>query len=1082
VLAAAARGFGGLIANLLQLGDEAPKPAVRLLVNEQLDAEDVRALLVGEDAPKLTAKLLKGLKRPAELLERQRLAMVAWMVKEGLLEVRVGVMRHSGGVLHAKFGIITDAGGDAVTFMGSDNETAEALVSNYELVSVHPSWKDPHFADELHEEFERLWDNRQPTVLTVPLPEAVRLKLVKLAPEKPPTAEPRPSCNLEKAAMLWQFLAAAPYLAEGGGACDAMAPVTAWPHQTNVVEDASGVYPTGRLLCDEVGLGKTIEAILILRRLLAGRGVERALLLTPAGLMRQWQEELREKGGLIVPMWDRGYVTYPDGRREACDAARAMATCPVLLLSREWARLPANRDCVMQAPPWDLVLMDEAHAARRKERNENEFNRGNLLLELLRELQLSGQARGFLLLSATPMQLEAWEPWDLLSILGVGGLWLASFEPVRHFYSGLAMLGTRLSREIAQTMARLIVADEEFRSDKLRLDGVDRIAMQLWMVSKREAPALADDLRKNAPLGRHMHRNTRETLREYFRRGLLDTEPPTRRVTDEVYDHATEQERDVYDAVTRYIDARFEELEHERGGKGFVMTIYRRRAASSPLALRRSLERRRDAVERTARGKALDTTDLLDQRDDFRLDLDESGDETELDPGLPQSPEAAEREAEELHRLLEMVDGLGSLDSKRDRFMEVLNRVIEDGRSALVFSEYADTMEYVREELTSILGDKVASYSGDGGRRRRNGVWEGVSKADITKALDSGEIRVLVCTDAASEGLNLQAAGALINYDLHWNPSRIEQRIGRVDRIGQRQREVPIVNLFLKDSVDMAVYKALRKRCALFERFVGAMQPVLAEARKALRGQIRGVAEALRSMEEAAEEVAKDAPAVETYRVSPIVAEPAKPAIASRSDFERALAMLREDGYPVRARSARSGVLRITGLRPRAVETAMDPDALERHPRAEPTTSLDVVEAIAERLQRDCGPTPLVVAEWRSGRFRCKEVRWAAPQPKRVGSVAELARHLRLFGRQDLNGIWRDRMQNGGNTRRYRDAYEKLGGYCDWTPEELQDANRFVESLTSQREFHMSIAPTLDAALNDPRWKAAKTLAEMDER
>jgi len=202
------------------------------------------------------------------------------------------------------------------------------------------------------------------------------------------------------------------------------------------------------------------------------------------------------------------------------------------------------------------------------------------------------------------------------------------------------------------------------------------------------------------------------------------------------------------------------------------------------------------------------------------------------------------------------------------------------------------------------------------------------------------------------------------------------------------------------------------------------------------------------------------------------------------------------------------------------------------------------VEAIAERLQRDCGPTPLVVAEWRSGRFRCKEVRWAAPQPKRVGSVAELgslldnwdgsappheehhraereareaarrhaetmaheaefrqrrglqrqvdaatfrlrrelARHLRLFGRQDLNGIWRDRMQNGGNTRRYRDAYEKLGGYCDWTPEELQDANRFVESLTSQREFHMSIAPTLDAALNDPRWKAAKTLAEMDER
>ena len=84
-----------------------------------------------------------------------------------------------------------------------------------------------------------------------------------------------------------------------------------------------------------------------------------------------------------------------------------------------------------------------------------------------------------------------------------------------------------------------------------------------------------------------------------------------------------------------------------------------------------------------------------------------------------------------------------------------------------------------------------------------------MSKEVVTKALQAGSIRVLVCTDAASEGLNLQAAGALVNFDLPWNPSKVEQRIGRIERIGQEMAVLPIVNLYLKDSVDERVYRAL---------------------------------------------------------------------------------------------------------------------------------------------------------------------------------------------------------------------------------------------------------------------------------
>jgi len=103
--------------------------------------------------------------------------------------------------------------------------------------------------------------------------------------------------------------------------------VELWPHQRRVVEDTAWAFPAGRLLCDEVGLGKTIEAVLVLRRLLCGRGVKRALLLVPAGLLKQWQDELREKGGLLVPIWD-GNLFWPGGTQEKFGAAEAFAKTP----------------------------------------------------------------------------------------------------------------------------------------------------------------------------------------------------------------------------------------------------------------------------------------------------------------------------------------------------------------------------------------------------------------------------------------------------------------------------------------------------------------------------------------------------------------------------------------------------------------------------------------------------------------------------------------------------------------------------------------------------------------------------------
>ncbi len=227
-----------------------------------------------------------------------------------------------------------------------------------------------------------------------------------------------------------------------------MAPVTLWPHQRRVVTETANAWPEGRLLCDEVGMGKTIEALLILRRLLAGRGVKRALILPPANLLIQWQGELREKGGLRVPRLEGPRtLVWPDGSKQGVDGLADALKQDLLLLSRETARTDTNLSILLNAKAWDLVILDEGHAARRANQVEGEFNTPTLLLGLLRRLQAKGKARSFMILSATPMQTHPWEPWDLLQILGEGGLWLSGFHVVRGYYDALAKLDRARHRQ-----------------------------------------------------------------------------------------------------------------------------------------------------------------------------------------------------------------------------------------------------------------------------------------------------------------------------------------------------------------------------------------------------------------------------------------------------------------------------------------------------------------------------------------------------------------------------------------------------------------------------------------------------------
>src|SRR5439155_21818669 len=125
-------------------------------------------------------------------------------------------------------------------------------------------------------------------------------------------------------------------------------------------------------------------------------------------------------------------------------------------------------------------------------------------------------------------------------------------------------------------------------------------------------------------------------------------------------------------------------------------------------------------------------------------------------------------------------------------------------------------------------GLQVLCFSGRGGEQaEQGGRWRKISRDEVKRLFRAGTGDVLLCTDAAAEGLNFQFCGALVNYDMPWNPMRVEQRIGRIDRLGQKFETIRVVNLYYRNSVETDVYMALRERYGLFTKYVGRLQPIL---------------------------------------------------------------------------------------------------------------------------------------------------------------------------------------------------------------------------------------------------------------
>ena len=543
------------------------------------------------------------------------------------------------------------------------------------------------------------------------------------------------------------------------------------PHQISAVyEEMLPRQPMRFLLADDPGAGKTIMAGLLIKELKVRGDLERCLIISPGSLTDQWQDELAEKFGLHFEILTGDMI-------HAARTANPFDQKNFLIARMD--QLSRNEDIqekLKAAPEWDLVVVDEAHRMSghvfgTEIKLTKRYHLGRLV---------GGHCRNFLLMTATPHNGKEEDFQIFMALLDADR------------FEGRYRDGVHTA-DPSDLMRRMV------KEEILRFDG--------------------------SPLFPERRSYTTQ----------YDLSPPEAHLYSEVTDYVREEMN------------RVERREVEEGNSqrrvnvGFALMILQRRLASSPESIYRSLNRRRERLE-----SRLGEQRILLRGENAKLEFGESVlddiDENTFDDSYEEAPqdereelearlvdnataaatiEELETEIESLKRLEELARAV--VRSGQDAKWNQLNSILDDPlmtdenghrRKLVVFSEFKDTLAYLGRRIRNRLGrdEAVVEIHGSVTREARRRV--------VHAFMNDPEVVVLIANDAAGEGVNLQRAHLMINYDLPWNPNRLEQRFGRIHRIGQRE-VCHLWNLIAKDTREGDVYVRLLEKLEIEREALG---------------------------------------------------------------------------------------------------------------------------------------------------------------------------------------------------------------------------------------------------------------------
>lgn len=801
-------------------------------------------------------EITEGLKTIGDELTQKRVATVAWMIDDGLLEVKAASIEGEG-IFHPKTLIFEDTAGNRIAAVGSPNETGSGLGGNYEQLMIANSWESNDAVDDQIEFFESLWTNTNDDAVVEDISDSLAEAIIAgLGP-----AYSRNNMHFEQNVDIISASSDMPTNFFVSGDIPAL-----FQHQERAVIDALSRWPVRVLFSDEVGLGKTFEAAATMAFLVKYGGVGRVIILTPKSVLQQWQDELKSNFNIDAWLFDSQSRCYfdPSGREISMGTRNPIgAGAPsIMLLSAQYARGGSGRKNIFEragAILPDLLILDEAHSARVRVSLDGSTT-STKMYDMIESV--SRQIPHLILATATPMQKDANEYHSMLKLLGLPKAW----QGKRAYNTSLSLIASEAIPDTndAYTAGKLIrssvsqlkpslkqLADEEreivnglvsFGTDPDMYD-IAAYVQGNWINAKKA-------LIKLHPAHLLTVRNTRRALENV---GYVF---PKRNLIEESID-SSDEIRLFYESVNDYITGLCFSVEKilnpdKKLSIGFIKANYQQRVASSLYSCKKSLSRRLEKLlalrEHLAKSGLLDAeyaSLINDSIDDFDEDeLVSSGSDfvrsfSELDGkvDIEELSRAIDLESTSISPLLKRIDSIlvNCGDMKIERSIQVALKHIQNGDKVLLFSRYTDTVdaliqEFEQKHLSAIYPYGI--YTGQDSSIIIDGKSKKCTKDEIKQSLRSGAIMLMFCSDAASEGLNLQSARVLINVDVPWTPARLEQRIGRVARLGQKASEVDIHNVWYPSSIEARMYRRIQSRLEESNLAIGEFPDVVAESIK----------------------------------------------------------------------------------------------------------------------------------------------------------------------------------------------------------------------------------------------------------
>jgi len=855
---------------------------IQIVIGDQVDDERTLKGASEELQKEEIVIFQKKLQEDVELVRNENsrftIATIAYLILDEKLQLKVANYRN-GELWHPKMYLLEDGDGNKIAASGSGNMSESGFEKNYEIHDIFTNWDfgTEYFSSEdpseptKEEIFWRIWNNNDENTEVKELDKEYAQKLlerignpskedvIKYVDQKVKDNQNENLLNFKK------DLQTSPIFHEFNLGKSAL-----YPHQINAVQKALKMWPIRILFSDEVGLGKTLELGTLIAYLIKNNLVDNVLVLAPPTLTEQWQDEMKQHFDLDFARYDRTKKSwvYKDEEFEGIkenSPLRYNDNFPSLaIMSKSMAVRSNEQHIFLENDSYpDFLVIDEAHHARMHRGYDGSAKKTNFRRVVE---QISNEIKHIAFATATPMRKNIDEYFFLLDLLGVEELisekdYEKSLSIINDFYTDrnnkfnlddLSLIKDLLIKVIDKSEERFFHNSPEIYSlvNELKNGEVDNA----WLFENSKK--LIEFHTIYHPTRILTSRNVQENLNKFSE--IYKIPKRTLRPSPILPIDISNELNDFFSSIMEYVDRFYQITElaitpDKQLPLGLRRHSLQERFASSFWSAKKSITNRREHLINSLEGFKENKITK-----EFFENSDENDDEDTIIAGLTKSElvsvdwenviKNCESEIRALNTYVDLAEivinstpeGIDP-DPKINETVRLFSEHIDKnpGKPLLIFSKYTDTLNEVERAVISYCETNdiymgYASYRGDYRRIKYANDREHrkAEKRDITRALNNGRIQVIFCSSAASEGLNLQAASYMINVDVPWVPSDLEQRIGRIARLGQKEDEVLIDNIWYPFSIESNMYKRLIDRQRDMSFAIGQFPDLIAEAIK----------------------------------------------------------------------------------------------------------------------------------------------------------------------------------------------------------------------------------------------------------